>query len=125
MVLAWAPCSRAQEPAGAKAPEKAAASESASSEDHLAPWKWVNFLLLAGLLGYLAGKHGGPFFAARSKSIRKEMIEAGEARKAAEGRAAEVERRLANLESEIAALRAEAQARRAGRDAAHRAALRR
>jgi F-type H+-transporting ATPase subunit b len=108
--LAVLPYGWAQEASGGQgAPEKAASSESAPAEDHLGPWKWANFLLLAGLLGYLAGKNGGPFFAARSKSIRKEMIEAGEARKAAEARTAEVERRLANLESEIAALRAEAQ----------------
>ena len=36
------------------------------------------------------------------------MIEAGEMRKQAEMRAAEVDRRLANLENEIAAMRAEA-----------------
>jgi F-type H+-transporting ATPase subunit b len=39
--------------------------------------------------------------------IRKDIVEAGEVRKEAETRAAEVERRLANLEAEIAALRAE------------------
>jgi len=41
--------------------------------------------------------------------IHKDMVEAGEVRKDAEARAAEVERRLANLEAEIAALRAESQ----------------
>ena len=70
-------------------------------------WKWANFLVLAGGLGYLIGKKGGPFFAARSAKIRQEIVAAGEARSQAEARAAEVERRLANLESEIAALRAE------------------
>ena len=72
-------------------------------------WKWANFLVLAGGLGYLIGKHGGPFFAARSLKISKDMVDAGEVRKGAETRAAEVDRRLANLETEIAALRAEAQ----------------
>jgi F-type H+-transporting ATPase subunit b len=91
------------------AQEKAATGETKSEEGNLGPWKWANFLLLAGGLGYLAGKHGGPFFAARSKSIRKDMIEAAETRQDAETRAAAVERRIANLESEIAALRAEAQ----------------
>ena len=70
-------------------------------------WKWANFLVLAGGIGYLIGKKGGPFFAARSAKIRQDMIEAGDARKQAETRAAEVDRRLANLEAEIAALRAE------------------
>jgi len=72
-------------------------------------WKWANFLLLAGILGYYIGKNAGPFFAARSKQIRKDMVEAQEVRADAEARAADVERRLANLEAEIAALRAEAQ----------------
>jgi F-type H+-transporting ATPase subunit b len=70
-------------------------------------WKWANFLVLAGGIGYLIGKKGGPFFAERSTKIRKDMVEAGEVRQEAETRAAEVERRLANLEAEIAALRAE------------------
>jgi F0F1-type ATP synthase membrane subunit b/b' len=70
-------------------------------------WKWANFVVLAGGLGYLAAKKGGPFFAARSEKIRQDMIDAGKARTDAEARAAEVDRRLANLEAEIAALRAE------------------
>ena len=87
-------------------------------------WKWANFLVLAGALGYLIGKKGGPFFAARSVKIRKDMVDAGEVRTEAETRAAEVDRRLANLEAEIAALRAasgkeeEAEAGRVGRHTA-------
>lgn len=82
-------------------------NEGGGESGHLAAWKWANFLVLAGGLGYLAGKNAGPFFAARSKKIRKDMIDADEIRKDAEARAAAVERRLANLEAEIAALRAE------------------
>ena len=70
-------------------------------------WKWANFLILAGGLGYLIGKHAGPFFAARSASIRKDMEESLAQRKDAEARAADVERRLANMEADIAALRGE------------------
>ena len=69
-------------------------------------WKWANFVVLAGGLGYLIGKKGGPFFAARAVKIRQDIVAAGEARSQAEARAAEVDRRLANLEAEIAALRA-------------------
>jgi F0F1-type ATP synthase membrane subunit b/b' len=72
-------------------------------------WKWANFLVLAGALGYMIGKNAPPFFADRSRQIQKEMIEAGEERQAAEARAAAVERRLANLEAEIASLRSESQ----------------
>jgi F-type H+-transporting ATPase subunit b len=88
-------------------------------------WKWANFVVLAGALGYLIGKKGGPFFAARSTQIRKDIVDADEVRKEAETRAAEVDRRLASLEAEIAALRAEsgkeAEAE-AGRAARHTAA---
>jgi F-type H+-transporting ATPase subunit b len=73
-------------------------------------WKWANFLILAGFLGYLVGKNAGPFFAARSRQIRKEMVEAAEVRKEADSRVAEVERRLANLEADMAALRSQSQA---------------
>jgi F-type H+-transporting ATPase subunit b len=83
------------------------AEKSSGGEGHLKAWEWVNFLILAGGLGYLAGKHGGPFFAARSGKILKDIAEAGELRQRAEARTAEVERRLAGLESDIAALREE------------------
>jgi F-type H+-transporting ATPase subunit b len=78
-------------------------------EGGLEVWKWANFVVLAGGLGYLIGKKGGPFFAARSTQIRKDMTDADQVRKEAETRAAEVDRRLANLESEIATLRAESE----------------
>lgn len=76
---------------------------------NLQGWKWANFLLLAGALGYIIGKNAGPFFAARSRAISKDISESEEIRREAEGRAAEVDRRLANLQADIAALRAESQ----------------
>jgi F-type H+-transporting ATPase subunit b len=76
--------------------------------DSLLIWKWANFLVLAGAIGYFAAKSAPAFFADRSQQIRREIIEADEARKEAETRAAAVDRRLANLEAEIAALRSEA-----------------
>jgi F-type H+-transporting ATPase subunit b len=85
----------------------ALAQQPAAGETHLKAWEWANFLILAGGLGYLAGKRGGPFFAARSSKIRQDMIEAAELRKQAEDRAAEMERRLAGIESHIAGLREE------------------
>jgi F-type H+-transporting ATPase subunit b len=71
-------------------------------------WKWANFALLAGGLGYMIAKNGGPFFAARTQQIRKDMIDSQEARRQAEARAAEVDRRLASIETAIAAFRTEA-----------------
>ena len=68
-------------------------------------WKWPNFLLLAGLLGYLIKKHGGPLLAARSEHIR-ESLEAGKKAKAeADARAAAVQAKIANLDREIAEFR--------------------
>jgi F-type H+-transporting ATPase subunit b len=90
-------------------PALAEEKKSEGGEEGLKGWMWANFLVLAGALGYLAGKQGGPFFAARSRKISKDMIEAGEFRERAEAKAAEMERRLAGLEAEIATLREEAQ----------------
>ena len=93
--------------------EAGQAKEGGESKGHgehggLQGWAWVNFLLLAGGLGYLIGKNAGPFFAARSKQIRMDIAEAEEQRQEAEARAAEVDRRLGNLQAEIEALRREA-----------------
>ena len=103
--------SPAQEPARANetALEHASEPPAEGEQGNLELWKWANFVVLAGGLGYLISKNAGPFFAARSQQIRKEMQEAQEARQQSEARAAEVDRRLASLESEIAALRAESQ----------------
>jgi len=80
------------------------AGEEGGAEDI---WRVVNFMIMAGGVGYLIVKNAGPFFAARSKKIREEIVQGEEARQEAERRAAEVDRRLANLEADIAGLRAE------------------
>jgi F-type H+-transporting ATPase subunit b len=80
-----------------------------TGEGSLQIWKWANFLLLAGGLGYLAGKTLPPLFASRSQAISKDIAESDKIRRDAEARAADVERRLSGLEAEIAALRAESQ----------------
>ncbi len=73
-------------------------------------WKWPNFLLLAGLLGYLIKKHGGPLLTSRSEQIRQNL-EAGEkAKKEAEALAAGVQAKIANLDRDIAELRESAKA---------------
>ena len=81
----------------------------AGEEGRLELWKWANFLVLAGGLGYLIGKNAGPFFVARSAGIRQDVEDSLRQRQEADARAAEVMRRLANLESDIAALRGESQ----------------
>ncbi len=69
--------------------------------DRLLPWKVANFALLAGGLGYVIYKKGGPFFAARTESIRRGLDDAARASREAQERYAEMERRLAGLGAEI------------------------
>jgi F-type H+-transporting ATPase subunit b len=108
---AFAPVVIAQEPAKAAESPIEHASEPPAEGEHgkLELWKWANFAVLVGGLGYLVAKNAGPFFDGRSQQIRKDMVEAQEARRQAEARAADVDRRLASLDNEIAALRAESQ----------------
>jgi F-type H+-transporting ATPase subunit b len=108
LVILIAACSFAV-PAQAQEKKEAAGAEQEEGAG-MEVWKWANFLLLAGGLGFLVKKNAGPFFAARNKKIQQDMLDAQEMRKDAEKRAADVDRRLANLEAEIAALRAESQA---------------
>jgi F-type H+-transporting ATPase subunit b len=97
----------AQQASEAEKAAKAAERPGEGEHSGLIAWKWANFAVLALALGWAAKKKGGPFFAARTLKIRKEMVEAGDLRQQADARAAEVERRLANLDADIAALRAE------------------
>jgi F-type H+-transporting ATPase subunit b len=78
-----------------------------AEKENLHWWKWANFLVLAGGLGYLARKTVPPLYAARTKSILKDLSDSEKLRQDAEARLAEVDRRLAGLEAEIAALRAD------------------
>lgn len=94
----------------AAAPLLAAAPGGDSAD--LEVWKWVNFVILAVLIGWLVKKQGAPALAARSKEIG-EGLAAGEKAKAdAEARAAEVKTKLDSLETEIAAMQATARAER-------------
>lgn len=88
-------------------------------------WKWLNFSILAGGLGYLVVTKGGPFFRSRALDIRKGIDDALEQSKQAEARAAGIDRRMANLAADIEALRTESRqelAAEAGRQRAETAA---
>jgi F-type H+-transporting ATPase subunit b len=69
-------------------------------------WKWANFAVLAAGLGYLAGKHAGPFFRSRTDEIQKGIRDAAQVRAEAEARAAEIESKVGNLAGEIESIRA-------------------
>jgi F-type H+-transporting ATPase subunit b len=86
---------------------EAPGKEESFAEKHELELKIANFAILAAILGYFIGKNAGPFFAARSAAIRKDMDESERQSQDAQARAAEVDSRLARLETEIAALRAE------------------
>lgn len=94
-------------PAMAEDQRDAGHEEHASNID---AWKWANFAIIAGVIGWVAVKFGGPFFQARTVEIRKEIDEAARIHEEAERRYAAVEARLANLDKEIEQLRANAQA---------------
>ncbi len=90
-----------------------AAEEAKGAEgepDSLLIWKIVNFALLAGALGYFIYKKGGPFFVARTESIRRGLDNAARATKEAQARYAEAEERLTNLAAEVEKLRTQARA---------------
>ena len=70
--------------------------------------KWVNFAILAGGLGYVAVKLGGPAFRARKLEITGSLEVSRRRAEAAAERAAEVDRRMAGLQADVEALRAEA-----------------
>jgi F-type H+-transporting ATPase subunit b len=95
----------------AAAPLLAAEPDTANSSD-ITVWKWVNFVILALLIGWMVVKQGGPALAARSKEIGEGLAAGEKAKTEAEARAAEVQAKLANLGAEIAALQANAREER-------------
>jgi len=122
----------ANEPAGdATGHAQGAVQPSASSEQHHAQqeakhgeahaegespmpneiwWKWANFALLAGGLGFFISKHAGPFFRARTEGIQKGIQDAATVRAEAEARAAQIESKISNLSGEIENLKATSKA---------------
>lgn len=102
LVLAWALTFAPVEAQEEKKEEHSAGHE----ERNLDTWKWLNFALLVGGLGYLLSKSLPGFFKSRTGEIQKGIKEAAEIRKEAEARAAEMDRKMANLRAEIEALRA-------------------
>jgi F-type H+-transporting ATPase subunit b len=81
--------------------------QAAANNDTL--WKIGNFLILAGLIGYVIYKKGGAFFRSRTEQIQRDLKESAQIRADSERRFAEVERRLALLDAEVAGLRQGAQ----------------
>lgn len=68
-------------------------------------YKWFNFAILAGGLGYLVAKLGVPALRGQQKSILKRLDEAQKKAAETERRTKQVEEKVAGLEHEIAELR--------------------
>ena len=92
------------------AQEKESAGQEESTGDPWIWWKWANFVLLAGALGYLINKSAGSYFRGQTEEIQKGIVEAGKLKAEAEARAAQIEKRLAGIEGEIGQLRSQAEA---------------
>ena len=73
--------------------------------DPMLKWKWINFAILVGVLGYLIGKKAPAFFQGRTADIQRDIREATRQRDEAVQRAAEMERRMESLGDEIEQLR--------------------
>ncbi len=95
--LALASCALPQESAGQK--------QEAEQGDPWIWWKWANFLILAGGLGYLIRKNVPPLFEKQSSEIKSSLREAAKAKEQADAYAAGIEARLKNLQAEIESLR--------------------
>jgi F-type H+-transporting ATPase subunit b len=98
--MVFASCALPQESAGQK--------QEAEQGDPWIWWKWANFLILAGGLGYLIGKNVPPLFQKQSSEIKSALQEAAKVKAEAAAYAASIEARLANLQSEIERLRVSA-----------------
>jgi F0F1-type ATP synthase membrane subunit b/b' len=68
-------------------------------------FRWLNFVLVFGGIGYLIAKHGGTFFRANAKAIAASIIEASAAKVEADRELREVETKIARLDQEVAEMR--------------------
>ncbi len=72
-------------------------------------FRWVNFLILFGGLGYLLKKPATEFFETRRRDISEGLNRAKTAQAEAQARMDEIEQRLGKLSTEMASLRVQAE----------------
>lgn len=87
-----------------------AANQAPEDGDPWLVWKWVNFAILAGALGYLIWKTAGAFYRSRTEAIQNGIAEATKLKREAEARAAEIERKIAGVTEEMQRMKASAKA---------------
>ena len=85
------------------------AEEGGASEGATELFKWINFLIVIGLLGWVFLKLLPPAFRRNAEAISSAIDKAGAVRAEAERQFREAESKLAQLEKETAELRAAAQ----------------
>src|SRR6202022_1218828 len=68
-------------------------------------FRWLNFILVFGGIGYLIAKKGGAFFRANAKAIAASITEAQAAKAEADSELRTVETKIAKLDQEIAEMR--------------------
>ena len=86
------------------------AEQAAEAAEPLVVWKWINFAILAGGLGYLLAKSLPKVFADRTFEIQKNITEAQQVKRDAEARAAHMDARLKALGADIENFRKQAAA---------------
>ena len=72
-------------------------------------FKWINFAIVAGAIGYLCVKKGPGFFRGRAERISAAITQAAAAKAGADRQLQDAETRLRSMEQEIAGLRVAAE----------------
>jgi F-type H+-transporting ATPase subunit b len=72
-------------------------------------FRWLNFLIVFGGIGYLVASKGGAFFRANAKEIAASIVEATAVKAEGDRELREVEVKIAHLNQDVAEMRAEAQ----------------
>jgi F0F1-type ATP synthase membrane subunit b/b' len=81
-------------------------------------FRWLNFIVVLVIFGWVIAKFGGPAFRNRAAAISEKIAEGARAREAAERQRQEIQAKVANLENEIEQLRV--QGKRDAEDEARR-----
>jgi F0F1-type ATP synthase membrane subunit b/b' len=87
--------------------EEAAKQDPADSPTGII-FRWLNFLIVFGAIGYLIAKHGGAFFSSNAKEISASILEASAVKAEAERELAQAQAKTENLNSDLEKMREDA-----------------
>lgn len=71
-------------------------------------FRWLNFLIVFGAIGYVIMKYGGSFFRANAKEISASIVEATAVKAEADRELHEAEAKVEHLDQDLTAMREEA-----------------